>query len=120
MSETDSFEVRVVAKTKGALEQAVALAMRDHSKGVGWWADVEGWLTFYWDAAGKGAPLPVRTLAADLVPIVWAWLTQHKPIGSAPDTDGDALRGFELQTCSNNAWEYGVLRVRAVWVISGK
>jgi hypothetical protein len=97
MSETDSFSVKVTARTTGALEQAIGLVMRDHPKGVGWWADVDGWLTFYWSAPSVGAALPVSMLATAVAPIVAGWLGEHQPPRtSKPDTDGDALAGFEL------------------------
>jgi hypothetical protein len=119
MSENmDNFKVHVIARSDDALERAVQLAMLDY-QAAAWRGDGDT-LILLWSAKDGSHALPCNMSAADVMPMIRAWLKAHPPAkDKRPDIDGDTSNGFEL--VGGRAQDfYDILRVRSIWALHHK
>lgn len=119
----DNRQISIQAEGKSDFELAMqlisgrntAIAYRVH----------ENHLIFYWTKkeSDKAVLLPFEMNVQQMTEFAWGWLSKNKPIGPAPDHDGDNEEGFKV---FNEAWGHvfnewqAFVAITPIWAMYGK
>jgi hypothetical protein len=117
-------DTRVDASSEGRVHLIAALTLAmDYHTGqdagtVSHWCVVDGAMRFGWHASmERGVPLPAKMGKEAIADLILSWLLSQD-YGRAPDTDGDASRGWRVFQPRDNF--YCKFAVEPHWLVYGK
>lgn len=129
------YHLRYTGDDPAALALALDLALRDicdHRDTVDCWStgtdEKGGYLLLGYigsavlsaDHSAGWVPLPAPMLAAAAVPVVQLWLNGNEYPDCTYTGDGDAKKGYEVETASYHRNGIALVRIRPYWTIYGK
>ena len=123
----DNRQIDIRSEGEADFKLAMQIATNKYNglKTVGYSIELEGsTMVLYWsNKHEKMIQLPYEMDAKEITDFVWGWLQKTKPIGPAPDHDGDNGHGFRVY---NEAWGHVMHRWEAfiaitpIWAMYGK
>jgi hypothetical protein len=104
---------------------AMQLATKQgHTQTIGYSLELDGSvMVLYWAKSEKMTPFPYEMSRSEITAFVWGWLQKMKPLGDAPDHDGDNGHGFRVY---NEAWGHimnrweAFIAITPIWAMYGK